>query len=75
MSGVAVTSKRNLISEAVPFVFIVLQAYVTKSDLATSESTNTHLRNVQDHRSRIHHDGVHPDHGEDNTLSLCYVFQ
>ena len=38
ISGVAVITKRNLISEAVPFVFIVLQADVTKPGLATSES-------------------------------------
>ena len=38
MSGVAVITKKNLISEAVPFVFIVLQADVTKPGLATSES-------------------------------------
>ena len=37
MSGVAVVTKRNLISEAIPFVFIVLQADVTKLGLATSE--------------------------------------
>ena len=37
MSGVSVVTKRNLISEAIPFVFIVLQADVTKLGLATSE--------------------------------------
>ena len=35
---VAVTTERNLISEAVHFVFVVLQADVTKPGLATSES-------------------------------------
>ena len=34
----ATKRKRNLISEAIPFVFIVLQADVTKPSLATSES-------------------------------------
>ena len=38
MSGVAVITKRNLISEAVPFVFIVLQSDVMKPGLAMSES-------------------------------------
>ena len=38
MSGVAVVTKRNPISEAIPFVFIVLQADVSKPGLATSES-------------------------------------
>ena len=37
MSGVSVVTKRNLISGAIPFVFIVLQAKVTKPGLVTSE--------------------------------------
>ena len=38
LSGVSVVTKRNIIAEAIPFVFIVLQADVTKPGLATSES-------------------------------------
>ena len=38
MSGVAVVTKRNLVSEAILFVFIVLQADVTNPDFATIES-------------------------------------
>ena len=38
ISGVAVVTKRNLISEAIPFVFIVLKADVTKPGLAAIES-------------------------------------
>ena len=38
MSGGAVITKRNFTSEAVPFVFIALQADATKPGLATSES-------------------------------------
>ena len=29
---------------------------------------------MQDHHSRIHHDGVHTDHGEGDTPSLSLIF-
>ena len=48
MSGVTVVMKRNLLSEAISFVFIVLQADVTKTGLATSESAKHIFRNEKD---------------------------
>ena len=75
MSGTAVTTKRNLISEVVPFVSAVLQADATKPGLTTTEP-GEHIFEI----CRITFENAlqwnsHRDHEEGNTLSLCYVFQ
>ena len=72
MSGVVVVTKRNLVSEAIPFVIIVLQADVTNPGLATSESAE-HVFGMGRAVVRVHHNGVCGDCRESDTSSRSHV--